>query len=348
MIQRTLFVHNIALYISPSSYAMLPTGIVFRVLAIFLLLTAEISGFTRRCNVMGRTAMTADWDACIIGMTIRNKRKRPLLSILVLNALPNAKTLPIPPPPPSQDTTLATTPTSDAIQTSISPVSILASFLGLAAVGLILMRSRGGNEGNEPTDSTTDIPEAAVATRISKDTNDLAVPYDSAALLAYEEWRTKYKKGAFDTTKFEMFKKNYCTITVANVIAKKKQVAVVYTLDETADKFATTKPSTTFIATNTVPFELKEPTVAKSTSVDVSVPYDSAALLAYDEWREKYNKGSFEASKFNMFKQNYYTVTIANVVAKKNKSAAVFSLDENADKFATINPPKASTTTVTT
>lgn len=51
---------------------------------------------------------------------------------------------------------------------------------------------------------------------------DLSIPYDAAARLAYDEWRTTYGKGDFDPTRYENFKNNYETITVANIVAKKK------------------------------------------------------------------------------------------------------------------------------
>jgi len=55
----------------------------------------------------------------------------------------------------------------------------------------------------------------------------------------------------------------------------------------------------------------------KDTDTDVSIPYDAAARLAYDEWRAKYNKGDFDPIRYQHFQANYETITIANVVAKK-------------------------------
>ena len=51
---------------------------------------------------------------------------------------------------------------------------------------------------------------------------DVRIPYDSAARLAYDEWRTEFGKGDFDTERYEVFKSNYEAITVANIAAKKK------------------------------------------------------------------------------------------------------------------------------
>ena len=57
--------------------------------------------------------------------------------------------------------------------------------------------------------------------------------------------------------------------------------------------------------------------VEEAVGSDVSIPYDAAARLAYDEWRAQYNKGSFDEKRFVNFKNNYETITVANVVAKK-------------------------------
>lgn len=50
---------------------------------------------------------------------------------------------------------------------------------------------------------------------------------------------------------------------------------------------------------------------------DVSVPYDAAARLAYDEWRAKFGKGAFDDKRYATFKANYEMITVANVSAKK-------------------------------
>lgn len=54
-----------------------------------------------------------------------------------------------------------------------------------------------------------------------------------------------------------------------------------------------------------------------SDEVDLKIPYDAAARLAYDEWRAKYNKGDFDETRYEVFKNNYEAITVANVVAKK-------------------------------
>lgn len=78
----------------------------------------------------------------------------------------------------------------------------------------------------------------------------------------------------------------------------------------------------------------------KDTDMDVSIPYDAAARLAYDEWRAKYNKGEFDPIRYQNFQANYETITIANVVAKKqaresgndgNNSPSLMALNEFGD-----------------
>lgn len=56
---------------------------------------------------------------------------------------------------------------------------------------------------------------------------------------------------------------------------------------------------------------------ANEAAVDVSIPYDAAARLAYDEWRTEYKKGDFDAKRYAAFQANYNAITVANVTAKK-------------------------------
>lgn len=51
--------------------------------------------------------------------------------------------------------------------------------------------------------------------------------------------------------------------------------------------------------------------------IDVSVPYDAAARLAYDEWRVQFDKGAFDQKRYEAFKANYEAIAVANVSAKK-------------------------------
>jgi len=148
---------------------------------------------------------------------------------------------------------------------------------------------------------------------------DVSIPYDAAARLSFDEWRTKYGKGEFNVDRFEAFKTNYEAVTVANVIAAREARelsiangqggAVISTnrmeLNEYADTIlqSSTSSSTT--------------TTAETPKMDLSIPYDAAARLSFDEWRAKYEKGEFNADRFEAFKANYEAVTVANVIAAR-------------------------------
>ena len=61
--------------------------------------------------------------------------------------------------------------------------------------------------------------------------------------------------------------------------------------------------------------------------VDVTIPYDAAARLAYDEWRQKNGmmdddattttSDDFDEQCYASFKIKYETMTVANVIAKR-------------------------------
>lgn len=80
------------------------------------------------------------------------------------------------------------------------------------------------------------------------------------------------------------------------------------------------------------------PSMASTESqVDLTIPYDAAARLAYDTWREKYDKGAFNEGRYEVFKSNYEAITVANVVAKKKareengEAPALMTLNEFGD-----------------
>ena len=52
--------------------------------------------------------------------------------------------------------------------------------------------------------------------------DDVSVPYDAAARLAYDAWLKEFNKGEFNPTRYEQFKSNYEALTAANMAAKKK------------------------------------------------------------------------------------------------------------------------------
>lgn len=83
-----------------------------------------------------------------------------------------------------------------------------------------------------------------------------------------------------------------------------------------ASAFSTSTPfhriPTTLSSTAT-----KEKEAASDVQIDVSIPYDAAARLAYDEWRSTYDKGDYDAARFESFKNNYNLLTVANISAAK-------------------------------
>mmetsp|Transcript_113261 Transcript_113261/g.222092 ORF Transcript_113261/g.222092 Transcript_113261/m.222092 type:complete len:476 (+) Transcript_113261:75-1502(+) len=73
--------------------------------------------------------------------------------------------------------------------------------------------------------------------------------------------------------------------------------------------------------------------VDMATESDISVPYDAAARLAYDEWCSTYGK-KFDAARYQVFKENYEAITVMNVSAKK---AARDSGDSNPPPLLALN-----------
>lgn len=53
-------------------------------------------------------------------------------------------------------------------------------------------------------------------------------------------------------------------------------------------------------------------------SGDIAFPYDDDEVRsAYDEWRFMYNKGPFDAIRFEQFKSNYVALTVENLRARR-------------------------------
>ena len=123
--------------------------------------------------------------------------------------------------------------------------------------------------------------EAEAAASASDDT-DISIPYDAAALLAYT---TAGSQGDF-----EAFKAEYVKDAIAMVVAKK----VAREGGAPAPVPATPAPAAVESAPEVI---------------DISIPYDAAALLAYTTAG---SNGDFEA-----FKAEYVKDAIAMVVAKK-------------------------------
>lgn len=143
------------------------------------------------------------------------------------------KTAPAPsplPPPPKPDLAVSlpslpsislpkeSSPTSsfEGLPADLPIVAIAGGFLATFAVGTFLMRGRG-----EEDLSSASVPESTPFFATSP-SDDISIPYDSAARIAYDEWRASNNKGAFDGAKFQNFKVTYNAITSDNMASKKK------------------------------------------------------------------------------------------------------------------------------
>ena len=161
-----------------------------------------------------------------------------------------------------------------------------------AVVGGIALAIKGASSSSEKDPTSTTTTRTLASNKASK--IDLSIPYDSAARLAYDQWRSANGQqqgggggGAFNEATYKAFQTKYETLTVANVIAKKME----------RDMAAMEPPK-----------------------VDLSIPYDSAARLAYDQWRSANGQeGGFDEANYKAFQTKYETLTVANVIAKKMK-----------------------------
>ena len=92
--------------------------------------------------------------------------------------------------------------------------AILGGALAAFAAGTFAMRGR--------EDVVTDSGAAPAAPASgSSSSDDVSIPYDAAARLAYDAWRSANNKGGFEAAKYVKFKTNYDSITSANMAAKK-------------------------------------------------------------------------------------------------------------------------------
>jgi hypothetical protein len=133
--------------------------------------------------------------------------------------------------------------------------------------------------------------KAAGAVETPHDEVDIAVPYDSAALLAYEA-----SLAAGDGTTFSDFKLRYVTETVDMVKAKK------------AAREAAQAPAPKVEDPKEAP-KVEEVAAPQAEVVDISVPYDAAAMLAYE--------AAGSPAEFAAFKATYEADAVAMVTAKK-------------------------------
>ena len=146
---------------------------------------------------------------------------------------------------------------------------IAATVLG---VGGFAATQVGGKNGATATNGASS-PSVA-----SKSNADVAIPYDAAARLAFDEYTASGKE-----MDFESFKAMYEQMTVADITAKKLER------------------------------ELLPPT----DKVDLSIPYDAAAKLAYNDYLAGKGEVWGNEADYQQFKSKYEEMCVAQVTYKK-------------------------------
>lgn len=146
---------------------------------------------------------------------------------------------------------------------------------GIAAVilgaGGVAATQAGGKNGATATGAKS----PAVA---AKSNANVAIPYDAAARLAFDEYTASGKEMDFDS-----FKTMYEKMTVADITAKKLER------------------------------ELLPPT----DKVDLSIPYDAAAKLAYNDYLAGKGEAWGNEADYQQFKSKYEEMCVAQVIYKK-------------------------------
>jgi hypothetical protein len=159
------------------------------------------------------------------------------------------------------------------------------------------------------SNGATKVPAAAVPAPVAAKVEekkaaptaiDISIPYDAAARLEFDA-----SNKSFDAKKFEVFKKEYYTKTVAMVSAKK------------AARDGASAPAKAAPA--------KVAAAPKASGVDISVEYDSAAKLAFT-----HKFGAFDEKAFVSFKKEYEAAAVAMVTAKQQARSGDLSVPYDA------------------
>jgi len=158
---------------------------------------------------------------------------------------------------------------------------------------------------------------------IAEDGGDLdtSVAREARIRSEYLEWCKKYDKQN-DEARFQIFSENFLQLeeySKENDVPMKLNKYADLTEDEYMQLMNPGAKVKEAPAPATEPAPEPAPAPAPKATIDVSIPYDAAAKLAYDEWREKYGKGAYDAKKYEIFKQNYEAVVVANVIAAKDR-----------------------------
>jgi len=105
-------------------------------------------------------------------------------------------------------------PTGGGDLTTLPTATVLAG-VGLVAVVLVLSAASAAGGGEESSSAA-----GRASKRAGQQQNSLAIPYDAAARLAYDEWCAKNDE-SFDEAGYTQFRKVYNTKAVADATAKK-------------------------------------------------------------------------------------------------------------------------------
>ena len=108
-------------------------------------------------------------------------------------------------------------PTGGGDVTTLPTAAVLAG-VGLVAVVLVLSAAAAGGGGE--VSSSAAAAAAGRAPKRAGQQNSLAIPYDAAARLAYDDWCAKNDE-SFDEAGYAQFRKVYNTKAVADATAKK-------------------------------------------------------------------------------------------------------------------------------
>jgi hypothetical protein len=179
----------------------------------------------------------------------------------------------------------------DKVGSTTSFAEFKASYVAQAVASVVAKKQQREAASGATTAAVTAAPASAVpaASATADVVVDLSIPYDAAARLAYEK--------AGSSGPFDDFKRQYEADAVASVIAKRKQPSSSSSTD-----------------------------AAAAAAVDLSIPYDAAARLAYAK------AGS--SGPFDDFKRQYEMDAVASVIAKRKPSS---SASASTDAAATVN-----------
>ena len=139
---------------------------------------------------------------------------------------------------------------------------------------------------------------------------DVSIPYDAAARFAYDEWRTEGEHGRPNEKAYQEFKKLYEKMAVTTATMKKlERDMAAFENVAPKPKAAPPKPKP---APKPKVAAKKKPEVAK---VDVSIPYDAAARMAYEKAGSK--------GDYAKFKAQYEADAVADVIKKNGPDLSI-------------------------